>query len=84
MDDAAGLAFGFQQVDDPMRPIVAEKLAGCFFVIGDAVLLDQLDDVERGEPAERGFAEVRVFGQIVLGSTLEIGELRAPRRNQNF
>ena len=75
--DTPGLAFGLQQVDDPMRPTVAEKLAGCFFVIGDAVLLDQLDEVERGEPAERGSAEVRVVGQIVFGLDLEMGEVAA-------
>jgi hypothetical protein len=60
-----------------MRPIVAEKLAGCFFVIGDAMLLDQLEEVERGESAERGFAEVRVVGQIVFGLHPEMGEVAA-------
>jgi len=59
-------------------PILAEKLAGCFFVVGDAVLFHQLEEVERSEPAEGGFAEVRVFRQIVLGFDPEVGEVAAP------
>ena len=76
--DAAGPALGEQQVDDAPGPVVAEQLAGGFLVVGDAVLLDQLDEIERGEPAERGGAEVRVVGHVILGVDPEIGEVAAP------
>src|SRR5208282_2393609 len=35
-----GAAFGFEHVGDVARRIVAEELAECFFVVGDAVLID--------------------------------------------
>ncbi len=46
-------------------------------MIGDTMLLNQLDEVERGEPAERGFAEVRVVGQIVFGFNPEMSKVAA-------
>ncbi len=75
--DPAGPALGRQQLDDPLRPIVAEQPAGLLCVVGDAVLSDQLDEVRGGEPAERRPAEVRVVGQVGAGLDPEVGEVAA-------
>ena len=58
--NAGGAALRFQHGDDVASGAVAEELAQCFLVIGDAVLLDQCDEVMRRIAGERGASEVRI------------------------
>ena len=60
-----------------MGGAVAEELAEGLLVIGDAVLLDQSDDVCGSEAGERGFGEVRVGGEEVFGAAVDVGEVAA-------
>ena len=46
-------AFGFEHFHDVAGRAVAEELAECFLVIGDAMLLDQGDKVRRRVPGQR-------------------------------
>ena len=57
--DAALRAFGQQHGDDRARRAVAEQLAERLLVIGDAVPLDQRDEVGLRVAAQRRTAEVR-------------------------
>ncbi len=74
---AGGGAFGEEQRDDVAGAAVAEELAEGFFVVGDAVLLDERDEVLRGIAREGRTGEVRVFGEIVFGRGVEVGEVGA-------
>ena len=46
-------AFIFEHFHDVAGRVVAEELAECFLVIGDAMLLDQGDKVRRRVPGQR-------------------------------
>ena len=56
-------ALRFQHVHDVASGAVAEELAQCLLVIGDAVLLDQCDEVMRRVSGKRGAGEVRIRGE---------------------
>ena len=45
--------------------MVAEKLTQRFFVVGDAMLLDQGDEVGWGVARQRGFGKVRIGGDEI-------------------
>ena len=60
-----------------MGGAVAEELAEGFFVVGDAVLLDQGDEVVRGVAGEGGLGEVGVGGEEVFRRGMEVGEVAA-------
>jgi hypothetical protein len=66
-----------KQVEDGVGGVVAEELAQRFLVIGDVVLLDQLDEVARGVERERGFGEVRVLREEAAGLAVDVGEVAA-------
>jgi len=46
-------------------------------VISDAVPLNERDEISGGETRERGFAEVRISGDEIIGSGVEVGEVAA-------
>ena len=72
---ACPVAFALQQFDDLARADVAEELAEFLLVMGDAMPLDQRDEGRRGVAGERGFVEVRVAGEVILGSGVDVGEI---------
>ena len=75
--DAGGAALRFEHGDDVARGAIAEELAEGLLVIGDAVFLDQRDEVAGRVAGERGLREVRVGGEEVLGCAVEVGEVAA-------
>jgi hypothetical protein len=70
-------ALAQQQVEDVVGGAVAEELAEGLLVVGDAVLLDQGEEVLRGVAGERGLGEVRVGGEEVFRRGVEVGEVAA-------
>jgi hypothetical protein len=57
---------------------VTEKLSESFFVVSNAVLFDQCDEVGRCVSRERGFGEVRIVGNKVFRLAVQVGEVAAP------
>jgi hypothetical protein len=55
--------------------VVAEKLAESFFVIGNAVFLDEGDEVGGSVAGEGGLGEVGIFGEEVLRLGVEIRKI---------
>src|SRR4030095_1473469 len=72
------LTFPQQQVDDLLRTAITEKLSQRFFVIGDAVAFHQRDEVCGCLTSERRLTEVRVRGNKVIGSRVNISEVAPP------
>lgn len=70
--------FSKKHIYDLRGLAIAEELAERFFMIGDAVFCDQLDKVPLGVAGQRGFGEMRVFAEEVLGRAIHIGEVAAP------
>jgi hypothetical protein len=70
-------AFVQEHVDDLPRRAIAEKLAQRLFMPGDAVRLDQGEEIGRGIPAERRAREMRIFRQIAIGRGVQVGEIAA-------
>ena len=82
LDAAAGVDLGFaglffEHGDDLLRGAVAEELAESFFVILNAVLFDEGDEVLWREASKRGFGEVRVGAEEVFGFGADVGEVAA-------
>ena len=79
-------AFGHQQIDDLARAVVAKKLPALLFVEGYAVARHQLDEIRRGVPRQRRFAEVGIGRKIVGRSDVQVGEIAAstPRHQDLF
>ena len=70
-------ALGLQHGGDVPCAAVAEKLAECFFVIRNAVLFDQGDEVRRRIAGKRRFGEVFVCADKFLRGAMEIREVAA-------
>ena len=70
-------ALAQEHVEDVVGGTVAEELAEGFFVIRDAVLFNQGDEVLRGEAGERGLGEVGVGGEEVFRLGVDVGEVAA-------
>ena len=70
-------ALALEHGDDGLGGVVAEELAEGFFVVGDAVLFDEGDDVGWGVAGECGLCEVGVLGEEVFGATVDVGEVAA-------
>src|SRR6185437_1675023 len=64
--DACPVALMPQQIDDLLRAAVAKQLPQFFFVIADAMRLDQLDKVLRSEACQRRSAEMRIVRQEIF------------------
>jgi hypothetical protein len=61
-----------------MRTVVAKQLAKILLVVGDAMLLDQSDEIMWRVAGQRGAAEVRVAGKEVVRTAMQISEVAAP------
>ncbi len=83
--DLGGATFGFEEVGDVRGGIVAEELAERFFVVGDAMLFDEGDEICGSEAGKCGFGEVRIRRKKILGSGVEIREVAAATTgNEDF
>src|SRR5258706_14299228 len=76
--DTSLCAFGAQHVDDLLRPPVAEELAEGLLVPGNAVGLDERDEIARRVTRERRAAEVGIGREKIRGRRMEVGEVAAP------
>jgi hypothetical protein len=74
---AAGGAFGEQHVDDLRARAVAEELALVLFVPGDAMALDQGDEVARRVARQGRAAEVGIGRVEVRRAGIDVGEIAA-------
>ena len=74
---AGGATFAFEQVGDLPRRVIAEELSERLFVIGDAVLFYERDEVRGSVPRQGRFAEVRIGGQEIFRTAMQIGEVAA-------
>ena len=72
-----GVAFGAQHIDNLARGIIAKQLPQRFLVIGDAVALHQLDEVELRIAGEGRAREMRILRQEVFCADVAIGEIAA-------
>ena len=54
------------------------QLAQCLFVPGDAVAIDQSNEVRRRVAAERRLGEMRIGGMEAIGGRADIGEIAPP------
>ena len=70
-------AFFFEHGDDLLRGAIAEELAESFFVVLDAMLFDEGDEVFWREASEGGFGKVRVRAEEVFGFGADVGEVAA-------
>ncbi len=75
--DVGGGALARKEVDNVAGGAVAEELAEGLFVVGNAVALDEGDEVLGDVAGEGGAGEVGVFGEEVFGGGAEIGEVGA-------
>jgi hypothetical protein len=73
--DSGGTAFGFEKAGDVGRRIVAEELAERFFVVGDAMFLDENEKIVGRETGESGFGEVWVSGEEIFWRGVNVGEI---------
>jgi hypothetical protein len=55
--------------------VVAKELAEGFFVPGDAVAIDELNEMARLVEGERGFGEVEIIREKVRWGAAEVGEV---------
>jgi hypothetical protein len=67
-----------QHPHDQLGRLVAEQLAELLLVVGDAMALDQRDEVGGRVARQRRLAEVRVRRQEVLRADVQVGEVAAP------
>lgn len=74
---ASGSTFALQHVHNLSGGTVAKELSQGLLVIGDAMLLDQGDEVRGRIAGERGPGEVRIGGEKVFRRAVEIGEVAA-------
>ena len=83
--DATIRALAQQHGHDRARGAVAEQLPERLLVIGNAMALDQRDEIVLRVTAKRRAAEVRIAGQKPVGHAVQIGEIAAPAaRDQNL
>ena len=66
-----------QHVGDLLRRPVAEQLAVVAFVPGNAMAVDEGDEIARGVAFQRGYAEARIVRQVVVGHSMQVGEVCA-------
>ena len=69
--------FAEEHGDDLLGGVVAEELAQGFLVVLNAVAFDEGDEVGGRVAGERGFGEVGIGGEEVVGAGEEVGEVRA-------
>src|SRR5258708_3850864 len=80
-----GAALRFQQVDDVLSGAVAKELSERLFVIGNAMLFDERDEIRRRVACQRRLGEVFVPGDEMFGLAMDICEIAtAPAGDQDF
>ena len=72
---AGVLALGKEHVEDGAGGVVAKELAKSFLVPGNAVAIDQLEEMSGLIERERGLDEVRISGEKAVGTAVNIGEV---------
>ena len=77
MLDAGGAAFCFEHVENVARGAIAEELSQSFFVIGNAVFLDQRDEICGSVAGQRGLGKMRIGREEIFGLAVEVGEVAA-------
>lgn len=82
--DAGVAALGFEHAGDVLCGAVAEKLAQCFFVIRNAMLLDESDEVRRRVAGQRGFREVFVGAEKILGAGVDVREIASAATGDEY
>jgi len=83
--DARRAAFGLEEVGDVRGRVIAEELAQSLFVIEDAMLFDESDEVSWSEAGQGGFGEVGIGGEEIFGSGVKVGEIAAAAAgNEDF
>ena len=83
--DRSLTALGLKHVSNIMGRAVAEKLPQGLLVVGNAMLLDQRDEIGGGVTSQRGFGEVRIRRDEVFRAAVDIGEIAAaPARDQDL
>ena len=70
-------ALALQHADNISGASVAEHLAECLFMVGNAVFFDQMDEILRGASGERRLVEVGIGADEVGRSRVQIGEVAA-------
>ena len=75
--DVAHTAFGGKHFHDLARAAVAEKLAESLFVVGDAVPLDERDEIRRLVTRQRRSAKSRLPGKVILRPGVQVREVAA-------
>src|ERR1035437_8833107 len=72
------IAFSLEHRNDGFRAFIAEQLAERFFVVANAMFIQQRNEMLRGETRQRGAAEMWIIGKIVFRLGIQIGEVVAP------
>ncbi len=72
-----GVAFRFEEASDVVGGMVAEELAKSFFVVRDAMLLNQCQKIMRSKASQGGFGEVRIGGKKIFGCGVNVSEIAA-------
>jgi hypothetical protein len=75
--NAGGMAFCFEHGDDVLGGAIAEELAEGLLVIGNAMPLDERDEVPRRIAGERRACEVRIGGEETVRSAVDVCEIAA-------
>jgi hypothetical protein len=74
---AGSFALELKHVEDLAGGVIAEELAQCLFVPLDSVALDKFEEVLRLIESQSRFGEVRIRGDEVSRSAMNIGEVAA-------
>ncbi len=70
--------FGQQHGDDLFCRAVAEQLPQRLFVPGDAVAIDQVDEIPLGVACQRRFGEMRILREEILRVACRLVKLQRP------
>ena len=71
-----GLALLQEHGDDLLGGAVAEELAEGLLVIANAVLFNEFEEIGGGVASDRGFNEMGIFGEEIVGMSVDVGEIR--------
>lgn len=76
--DSGGGTFRQEHLDDGAGALIAELLAECFFVVGNAVIFHQSEKIVRAEAGEGGATKGRIGREEILRAGAEVGKIAAP------
>jgi hypothetical protein len=75
--DLGSTAFGFEEIGDVRCGIVAEELAQAFFVVGNAMLFYEGEEIRGGESGQGGFGEMGIRREEIFWRGVDVGEVAA-------